>query len=394
MNDNAIVIVSAARTPMGGMLGELQALSAPQLGAVAIEAAVQRAGLPAQHIDELYFGTVVSAGQNQAPARQAALGAGLSPATPCTTISKVCGSGMKAIMIAHDQLLAGNGQAIIAGGMESMSRTPYLIEKARQGLRMGHSALRDSLFQDGLEDAGSGELMGVFAQRCADAEQIGRDEMDQYALESLRRAQQAIAQGWMQAEIAPVEIAGRAAPIRISQDEQPGKAMPEKIPTLRPAFAADGTLTAANSSSMSDGAAALLLCTAAFAKAQGLQPLARIVAHASHAQHPAEFCSAPIGAINKLLDKTGWTTEQVDLFEINEAFALVSLLAIKALQLDHSKVNIHGGACALGHPLGASGARITITLLHALKRLGKRRGIASLCIGGGEATAIAIECCN
>ncbi len=394
MNKKQIVIVGAARTPMGGMLGCLNEMSAPQLGAVAIKAAVERAGISPASIDEVYFGTVVPAGQKQAPARQASLGAGLPESVPCTTLNKVCGSGMKAMMIAHDQLLAGNSQIIVAGGMESMSRTPYLLEKARQGLRMGHTELRDSLFYDGLEDASSGRLMGSFAQQAADDNHISREQMDAFAMESLARAQRAIAEGWMAQEIAAVSIKTRKTEHTISIDEQPGNAQPEKIPQLRPAFKTNGTITAANSSSMSDGAAALVLTEASVARDQGLKPLARIVAHATHAQKPSEFVVAPIGAIEKLLKKVGWSVEDVDLFEINEAFAVVTLLAIKALGLDPARVNVNGGACALGHPLGASGARITITLLHALKRLNKKRGIAALCIGGGEATAVAIELVN
>ena len=391
MSEKHIVIVSATRTPMGGFQGDFSDMTAPELGSIAIRAAVERSGIQADAIDDLYFGTVVPAGQKQAPARQAALGAGLPNSVPCTTINKVCGSGMKAAMIAHDQLMAGNGQAIIAGGMESMTCTPYLIEKARQGLRLGHSQLKDSLFHDGLEDAGTGGLMGSFAQQAADDNNISREEMDAYAIESLNRAQNAIALGWMKEEITPVTVKSRRGEQVFDIDEQPGKAKPEKIPQLRPAFKTDGSVTAANASSMSDGASALLLMEASAAQAQGLKPLARMVAHAGHAQKPSEFTIAPISAIQKLLDKTGWTVADVDLFEINEAFAVVSLLAIKALELDPAKVNINGGACALGHPLGSSGSRIIVTLIHALKRLNKKRGIAALCIGGGEATAVAIE---
>ncbi|MCB1666779.1 MAG: thiolase family protein [Porticoccaceae bacterium] len=391
MKEKQIVIVGAARTPMGGMQGELGELSAAELGSVAIRAAVERAGVSADAVDELYFGSVVTAGQKQAPARQASLGAGLPDSVPCTTINKVCGSSMKAVMIAHDQLLVGNGEAIVAGGMESMSRTPYLIEKARQGLRMGHAELKDSLFLDGLEDAGSGGLMGSFAQKAADDNQITREAMDAFAVQSLARANQAITSGWLAGEIAPVVLKTRQGERTVAVDEQPGNARPEKIPHLRPAFKRDGSVTAANASSMSDGAAALVLMDVSAAATRGLTPLARIVGHATHAQNPSEFTLAPIGAIKKLLDKTGWKIDDVDLFEINEAFAVVTLLAIDALGLDPEKVNVNGGACALGHPLGASGARILVTLLYALRRLGKKRGIATLCLGGGEATAVAIE---
>ena len=391
MTDKEVVIVGAARTPMGGMQGTLAGCTAAELGAVAIRSAVSRAGVAADQIDELYFGTVVSAGQKQAPARQASLGAGLLPATPCTTVNKVCGSGMKAAMIAHDQILVGNGDVIVVGGMESMSQTPYLVEQARSGLRMGHKALKDSLFYDGLEDAGSGGLMGCFAQDAADQYNITRAAMDDFAVESLSRAQAAIACGYFDDEIAPVTLKTRQGETVVSIDEQPGKAKVEKIPQLRPAFKADGSVTAANASSMSDGAAALVLMERSAASDKGIQPMARIVGHATHAQDPSEFTVAPIGAINKLLDKVGWSAADVDLFEINEAFAVVTLLAMNALDIDPAKVNVHGGACALGHPLGASGARIMVTLLYALRRLGKKRGVACLCLGGGEATAIALE---
>lgn len=387
----SVVIVAAARTPMGGMQGAFNSLSAPELGAAAISAVMQRAVLSNDIVDEVYFGNVVSAGVKQAPARQAALMAGLADSVPCTTIGKVCGSGMKAVMIGRDQIVAGNANVILAGGMESMSGAPYLIPKARGGLRLGHGELVDSLFLDGLQDAESGGLMGAFGQATADNFSVERTAMDEYAIRSLHRAQRAIEEGWMAEEITPVTVRGRKGETVVDQDEQPGNANVEKIPKLKPAFKKDGTVTAANASSMSDGAAALLLMRESEAQAQGCTPIARLVAQASHAQAPAEFCLAPIGAMRKVLDKAGWTTDDVDLYEINEAFAVVSMLAIQQLNLDSDKVNINGGACALGHPLGASGARIMVTLLHALKRLGKTRGVTSLCIGGGEATAVALE---
>jgi acetyl-CoA C-acetyltransferase len=388
---NSVVIVAARRTPMGGMQGDLAGLTAPQLGAVSIKAAIEQAGIAPESVDEVYFGNVVSAGLKQAPARQAALGAGLPDSVPCTTISKVCGSGMKAAMIARDQIVAGSADVVLAGGMENMSATPYVLPQARAGLRLGHGEVKDSLFTDGLEDAGSGALMGTFGQAIADQYGYTRDAMDQYAIRSLQRARDAIEHNWMAAEIAPVTVSDRRGEREIAVDEQPGKAKPEKIPELKPAFKKDGTVTAANASSMSDGAAALLLMRGSRAAELGCNIQATVVAQASHAQKPEEFCLAPVGAIRKALDKAGWEVADVDLFEINEAFAVVSMLAIDELGLDPDKVNIHGGACALGHPLGASGARIVVTLIHALQRLGKKRGVASLCIGGGEATAMAIE---
>lgn len=389
--ENSVVVVAAARTPMGGLQGDLATISATQLGAVSIAAAMERAGVAADSIDEVYFGNVVSAGLKQAPARQAALGAGITEATPCTTISKVCGSGMKAIMIGRDQIVAGNADVVMTGGMENMSATPYLIPKARAGLRLGHGELKDSLFLDGLEDAEDGGLMGVFAQSTAEQYCVGREKMDEFAINSLQRAQAAQQQGYMQEEIAPVSVETRGGAHIIEEDEQPAKANLEKIPKLRPAFKKDGSVTAANSSSISDGAAAVLLMRESIASARKVTPLARLVAQSSHAQAPRDFCQAPVGAIQKVLDKAGWSVDDVDLFELNEAFAVVPLLAIEQLKLDSGKVNINGGACALGHPLGASGARILVTLIYALKRTGKSRGIAALCIGGGEATAMAIE---
>ena len=386
-----VVIVAAKRTPMGGMQGAFAGVSAPELGAAAIAASLENIELDPAQIDEVYFGNVVSAGLGQAPARQASLGAGIPESVPCTTISKVCGSGMKAVMIARDQIMAGNADIVMAGGMESMSNAPYLLPKARAGMRMGHGEVIDSLFYDGLQDADTGGLMGSFGQDTADQYGLTREGMDDYAIESLRRATNAVDQGLMKDEITPITVKTRKGEVVVSEDEQPGNAKPEKIPSLRPAFKKDGTVTAANASSMSDGAAALLLMRESTAKLKGLKPLAKIVAQASHAQAPSDFCIAPQGAMQKLLDKANWKADQVDLYEINEAFAVVSMLAIDKFNLDPAKVNINGGACALGHPLGASGARLIVTLIHALKRLDKTKGVASLCIGGGEATAIAIE---
>ncbi len=391
LQDNDVVIVSAVRTPMGGFQGALSPLTASDLGSVAIKAAIERAGVSEADIDEVLMGNVLSAGVGQAPARQAALGAGLPESSACTTVSKVCGSGMKALMLAHDQIQAGSGTVLIAGGMESMTNAPYFIAKARGGMRLGHGEIKDHMFFDGLEDAYTGKAMGVFAQDVSDARKISREAMDEYALRSLNRAQTAIANGYFVNEIAPVAVQTRAGEMTVSDDEQPGNAKPEKIPNLKPAFRKDGTVTAANSSSISDGAAAMLVTTGARARKLDLVPMARILGHATHAQAPSEFCLAPIGSIDKLLNKVGWVQADVDLFEINEAFAMVTMLAMQDLGLDHNKVNVNGGACALGHPIGASGARIIVTLLHALQRLDKRRGIASLCIGGGEATSIAIE---
>ena len=392
-----IVIVSAARTPLGGFQGELQSLTAPKLGAVAIAAALARAGLSADQVEEVFMGNVLSAGVGQAPARQAALGAGLPEAVPCTTISKVCGSGMKAVMLAHDALLAGSVRTVLAGGMESMSLAPYLLDRARAGYRLGHGRTIDHMFFDGLEDAyatdgaGNRRLMGTFAEDTAEAYQFTREVQDGFALTSLARAQKAQGDGSFDAEIAPVTVKGRGGEVQITADEQPKSAKPEKIPTLKPAFRKDGTVTAANSSSISDGAAALLLMRRSEAEARGLPIRAILRGHAGHAQAPAWFTTAPVGAMQKLLAKLDWAAKDVDLFEINEAFAVVALAAMKDLDLPADKVNIHGGACALGHPIGASGARILVTLLHALERYDLKRGIASLCIGGGEATAVALE---
>lgn len=391
MPQDAVVIVSAARTPMGAFQGVFSHASAVDLGAVATREVLNRAGLNNDDIDELIFGCVLPAGLSQAPARQVALASELDLTTSCSTINKVCGSGMKAAMIAHDQIQAGSCDVAIAGGMESMTQAPYFLGKAREGMRLGHGEIKDHMFYDGLEDAYTGRLMGSFAQDLADKYQLGREQMDAYAIESLARANTAVKQGYFRDEIATVTVSSRKGEFTVVDDEQPSKANPEKIPKLKPAFSADGTVTAANSSSISDGAAALVLMKESDASKRGLKPIARIVAHASHAQHPSEFAIAPVGAISKLLDKCDWSLDDVDLFEINEAFAMVALYAMQSLDLDHNKININGGACALGHPLGASGARIVVTLIYALRRLQKQRGIASLCIGGGEATAIAVE---
>ncbi|MFI8610889.1 acetyl-CoA C-acyltransferase [Pseudomonas sp. NPDC077649] len=387
-----VVIVSAARTPMGGFLGDLAGLSTAELGAAAIRATLERAGLAAEAVDTVLMGCVLQAGQGQAPARQAALGAGLSQAAQCTTLNKMCGSGMQALMLGHDQLLAGSAEVLVAGGMESMSNAPYLLPRARAGYRMGHGQVLDHMFLDGLEDAYErGRLMGTFAEDCAQSYGFTRQEQDAYALESLRRAQQAMEAGHFADEIVAVEApAGRERRL-IAADEQPPKARPEKIPTLKPAFRDGGTVTAANSSSISDGAAALLLMRQSAAVRRGLSPLARIVAHAGHAQAPNLFTTAPVTAIQRVLARSGWSLNEVDLFEINEAFAVVPMVAMRDLDIPHARLNVNGGACALGHPIGASGARILVTLLAALQQRGLTRGVAAVCIGGGEATAVAIE---
>ena len=392
MHADPVVILAARRTPMGGFQGDFTSLSASDLGAVAVRAAVADAGLAPDRIDGAVMGNVLMAGQGQAPARQATLKAGLPEATPAVTVNKMCGSGMQAAMDAHDRLIAGSADILVAGGMESMTNAPYLIAKARQGLRMGHGDIRDSMFLDGLEDAYEpGRLMGSFAEETAQHYQFTRAAQDDYALRSLARAQAAVDTGAFAGEIAAVTVTGKGGEVCVDKDEQPGKARPEKVPTLKPAFAKDGTVTAANSSSISDGAAALVLTRAAHADAHGLAPIARIVGHATHAAAPAKFATAPIAAIEKLFARTGWTRDDVDLFEVNEAFAVVAMAAIRDLGLDPAKVNVHGGATALGHPIGASGARILVTLLAALKARGGTRGIAALCIGGGEATAMAVE---
>ena len=392
MTEDPVVIVGSARTPMGAFMGDLKALSAPELGAVAVRAAVERAGVKPQDVQEAIMGNVLPAGQGQAPARQAVLGAGLPASTGCTTINKVCGSGMKAAMLAHDLLTLGANEVMVAGGMESMSNAPYLLPKARAGLRLGHGEVKDHMFLDGLEDAyDRGRLMGTYAEDCADKYRFTREAQDRFAITSLTRAQDAIRSGAFGGEIAPVRIAGGKTETTVTIDEQPGKANADKIPQLKPAFRKDGTVTPANSSSISDGAAAMVLMKLSQAKKRGLAPLAKIVAYSTHSQEPQWFTTAPVGAIRKLFDKTGWDAKSTDLFEINEAFAVVTMAAMHDLDLPHDKVNVHGGACALGHPLGASGARVMVTLLGALEKHGKRRGIAALCIGGGEATAIALE---
>lgn len=387
-----IVIVSVARTPMGGFQGDFNSLTAPQLGATAIKAAVERAGIKPEQVEEVVFGNVLQAGVGQAPARQAALGAGLPLSAGCTTIHKVCGSALKSVMMVHDSLLAGSYEIGVAGGQESMSNAPYLLPKARGGYRLGHGQLLDHMFFDGLEDAyQKGRLMGTFAEECAESYGFTREAQDEWAIQSTVRAQKAIKEGLFKWEIAPVTIAGKKGDVVVDQDEQPLKAQVEKIPALKPAFKKDGTVTAANSSSISDGAAALVLMKESKAKALGLAPIAKIVGHTTHAQEPNLFTTAPVFAMEKLMQKTGWNVADVDLWEINEAFAVVTMAAIKDLKLDPAKVNVHGGACALGHPIGASGARILVTLIGALKQYGKKKGVASLCIGGGEAVAVGVE---
>jgi acetyl-CoA C-acetyltransferase len=392
MNADPIVIVSAARTPMGGFQGELKGFAAPELGAAAIRAAVERAKIRSDEVQEVIMGCVLPAGQGQAPARQAALGAGLPLSTPCTTVNKMCGSGMKAAMFGFDSLKTSSLDVVVAGGMESMTNAPYLLPKARAGLRMGHGQVIDHMFYDGLEDAyDKGRLMGTFAEDCASKYQFSRQAQDEFAIASLNRAQKANKAGWFAWEITPIAIKAGKDEKFIEIDEQPFKANLEKIPTLKPAFRKDGTVTAANSSSISDGAAALVLMRRSKADRLGLEALASVVGHATHAQEPGWFTTAPVGAIKKLFEKTGWNASEVDLYEINEAFAVVTMAAMKEHGLPHDKVNVHGGACALGHPIGASGARILVTLLGALRKYGLKRGVASLCIGGGEATAMAIE---
>jgi acetyl-CoA C-acetyltransferase len=387
-----VVIVGAARTPMGAFQGELKDFTAPELGAVAIRAAVERAGVKPEDVDEVIMGCVLPAGQGQAPARQASLAAGLPLATGCTTINKMCGSGMKAAMLAHDLLLAGTNRVMVAGGMESMTNAPYLLPKARAGYRMGHQQVVDHMFLDGLEDAyDKGRLMGTFAEDCAAKYRFTRGEQDAFAVASLQRAQRANNEGWFAWEIAPVALKSGKGDRFLDKDEQPFKANFEKIPQLKPAFRKDGTVTAANSSSISDGAGALVLMRQSEAARRGLVPIASIAGHSTHAQEPGWFTTAPVGAIRKLFDQTGWSAAEVDLYEVNEAFAVVTMAAMKEHGLPHEKVNVHGGACALGHPIGASGARILVTLLGALRKYGGKRGVASLCIGGGEATALAVE---
>ena len=389
---NDIIIAGSARTPMGGFQGDLGDATAPELGATAIKAALERSGLDPSKVDEVLMGCVLPAGLGQAPARQASIGAGIPLATGCTTVNKMCGSGMKATMLAHDLIAAGTNDVMVAGGMESMSNAPYLLDKARDGYRMGHGGVFDHMFLDGLEDAyDKGRLMGTFAEDTARHYQFTREAQDAFAIRSLKRAQRATDDGSFATEITSHVVRARKGDVEVVIDEQPGKANLDKIPKLKAAFHAEGTVTAANSSSISDGAAALVLARASVASDLGLQTRARIVGHTTHAQEPAWFTTAPVAAISKLLDRTGWSSDDVDLYEINEAFAVVTMAAIRELGLDEEKVNINGGACALGHPIGASGARIIVTLLSALERHNLKRGIAALCIGGGEATAIAIE---
>lgn len=391
MATDNIVIVAAKRTAMGGFMGGLSDVDATVLGATAIKAALEQAGLSGDKVSEVIMGNVLPAGLGQAPARQATLKAGLPLTAGATTINKVCGSGLKAVMLASDLLKAGSADVVVAGGMESMSNAPYLLDKARSGYRMGHGQIKDHMMLDGLENAYDGKAMGCFAQGTADEKGITREQMDAFAVQSLSRAQQAISSGAFEGEITPVTFQTRKGEVTFNVDEQPGNAKVDKIPTLRPAFAKDGTITAANSSSISDGAAALILMRESDAKAQGAKPLARVVAHATNSMEPALFTVAPVGAMQKVLQKAGWDKEQVDLWEINEAFAMVTMLAINELGLDSAKVNVNGGACALGHPIGASGARILVTLIHALRNRGLSKGVASLCIGGGEAVALAVE---
>jgi acetyl-CoA C-acetyltransferase len=391
MATDSVVIVNGARTPMGGFQGALSAVTAPELGAVAIREAVKRAGIAPKEVQEVIMGCVLPAGLKQGPARQAALDAGLPTAAGCTTINKLCGSGMKATMLAHDLIAAGTNTIMVAGGMESMSNAPYVLTKARAGYRMGHGEVKDHMFLDGLEDAKTGRLMGSFAQDMATTLNMTRADMDAFAIESLRRAQAAISNGHFKAEIVSVPVQTRKGEVLVDTDEQPGNANVDKIPTLKPAFAKDGTITAANASSISDGASALVLMRESEAAKRGLKPLARIVGHATQSQHPNEFTIAPVGALTTLFNKTGWTAESVDLYEINEAFAMVTMAAMQKFNLPHSKVNVYGGACALGHPIGSTGSRIILTLIHALLQQGGKKGVAALCIGGGEATAMAIE---
>jgi len=392
MSADSVVIVSGTRTPMGGFQGNLSSISATELGSTAIKEAVARAGIKPEDVQEVIMGNVLPAGLKQGPARQASRQAGLPDSAGCTTINKLCGSGMKATMLAHDLIKAGTNSIMVAGGMESMSNAPYILLNARKGYRMGHGdKAMDHMFLDGLEDAETGRLMGSFAQDVADQKGYTREEMDEYAITSLRRAQKAIDEGLLEQEIVPVTVKTRKGEFVVKDDEQPHNANIEKIPSLRPAFAKGGTITAANASSISDGASALVLMSESEANAKGLKPLARIVAHSTQSQHPSEFTIAPVGAIENLLEKANWSINDVDLFEINEAFAMVAMMPIKELGLDAEKVNIHGGACAQGHPVGSTGSRILVTLMHSLKHYGKKRGVAALCIGGGEATAMAIE---
>ena len=391
MSNDSIVIVDGARTPMGGLLGSLSAVAAPELASTAIAAAIDRSGIDAADVDEVFMGCVLPAGLKQCPARQAAIGAGIPTSSGAVTLNKACGSGMQATIFGYDSIVAGTNKIVVAGGMESMSNAPHLLPGARGGVGSGHKTLYDHMFIDGLEDAYTGRAMGNFAQETVDERGITREQMDAFAIESLTRAKAAIDDGSLKGQIAPVTVKTRRGETVVADDEQPHKAVIDKIPKLRPAFTKDGSITAANSSSISDGASALVLTSESEAQARGLTPMARIVAHSRHSQAPNEFTVAPIGAINKLFEKTGWSVKDVDLFEINEAFAMVTMLAMADLGLDHAKVNVHGGACAQGHPIGSTGSRIIVSLMYALKQLGKKRGVAALCIGGGEATAVGIE---
>ena len=389
--EDPIVITGIARTPIGGFLGELSPLKATELGSIAISAALNRSGVSSTDVDEVIMGCVLPAGLGQAPARQASIAAGIKKSAGCTTINKVCGSGMKAVMLAHDVLVANSAKIVIAGGMESMSNAPHLLPASRKGYRFGHNKIIDHMAFDGLEDAYEGEPMGVYAELCADTYKFDRESQDNFAVESLRRAQSAIESGAFDDEIVPVEVSHRGKLKTVRSDEQPLKAQFDKIPLLKPAFKKSGTVTAANASSISDGAAAIVLMRNSEALARGIKPVAKIVSHVSHSQEPSEFTTAPIGAIEKLMDQVNWKISEVDLFEINEAFAVVPMASIQTLGLDHSIVNVNGGACALGHPIGCSGARIIVTLLSALQNNNRNKGVASLCIGGGEATALAVE---
>jgi len=391
MSSDSVVIVAAKRTPIGAFQGTLSGATAPELGAAAIRSVIVDSGVNASDIDQVLMGCVLSAGLGQAPARQAALGAGVPEGVPCTTINKMCGSGMESIILGHEMIRAGSASIVVAGGLESMSNAPYLLPKARGGYRMGHQETLDHMFCDGLQDPYEGEMMGHFAQVTADKYEFTREQMDEFAIESVTRAQKAVADGTFEGEIAPVTIRSRRGDTTVERDETPDTVSIERIPALRPAFRKDGTVTAATSSSISDGAAAIMLMTASEAEKRSLKPLARIVAHSAYAQEPAWFTTAPVFALETLHDKLGWTPVDVDLYEINEAFAVVTMAAMKDVEIDHVKVNVNGGACALGHPIGATGCRISVTLLHALRARGLKRGIATQCIGGGEATAIALE---
>lgn len=391
MSSDSVVIVSGARTPMGGFQGDLSGATAPNLGAAAIKSAVERAGVTPEEIDEVIMGCVLTAGVKQGPARQAMRNAGIPDSTGAVTVNKLCGSGLKAVMQAHDSIKAGSADIIVAGGMESMTNAPYLLPQARNGYRMGHKEVKDHMFLDGLEDADTGKLMGQFAQEMADKKGYTREQMDDFAIESLNRALTAINEGHFKDEVIPVTIKTRKGEVVVDTDEQPAKANAERIPELRPAFAKEGTITAANASSISDGAAAVVVTSESVAKEKGFNVEARIVATASNSRHPSEFTIAPIGSMQKVLDKAGWSVDEVDLWEINEAFAMVTMAAMDELNIAHDKVNVEGGACALGHPVGCTGARILVTLINSLKRTGGKKGVASLCIGGGEAVAVAIE---